>query len=67
MKRNGESILTKTYILTFNASTILKEIKIGFMIERLELYVPAPLWCFKCKKFGHHKDIYRGQQTCAKC
>ena len=42
IKRNGESILTNMYILIFNSSIIPKEVKIGFTVERLELYVPAP-------------------------
>ena len=62
MKRNGESIQTNTYILTFNSSTI----KIGFTVKRVELYVPAPLRCFKYQKFGYHKDICRGQKICGK-
>ena len=67
IKRNGENILTNTYILTFNSPTIPKQIKIGFTIEKVEPYVPAPLRCFKCQKFGHHKDLCRGQQVCGKC
>ena len=59
IKRNGERILTNSDILTFNLSTIPKEIKIGFTIETVELYIPAPLWCFKYQKLGHHKDICR--------
>ena len=23
--------------------------------------------CFKCQKYGHHKEAYKGLQTCAKC
>ena len=33
----------------------------------MELYVPAPLWCFKYQKFGHDKNTCRGQQVCGKC
>ena len=39
--RNGENILTNTNIFTFNSSTIPKEIKIGFIVERVEIYVPV--------------------------
>ena len=67
IKRNGKRILTNTDILTFNSSTIPKEIKIGFTIETVELYILAPLWCFKYQKLGHHKDICREQQICGKC
>ena len=36
IKRNGENILTNTYILDFNSSTIPKEIKIGFNSRKCE-------------------------------
>ena len=36
-------------------------------IERVEQYVPTPLRCFKCQKFGHHREACRGRQTCSKC
>ena len=42
-------------------------VKIGYCLERVEQYVSAPLRCFKCQKFGYHRDTCRGWQTCAKC
>ena len=65
--RNDETIQTHTYILTFEKPSIPKEIRIGYTIERVEQYIPAPLQCFKCQKFGHHKEICRGRQVCGKC
>ena len=65
--RNDETIQTHTYILTFEKPSIPKEIRIGYTIERVEQYIPAPLQCFKCQKFGHHKEICRGYQVCGKC
>ena len=41
--------------------------KIGYCLERVEQYVPAPLRCFKCQKYGHHREVCRGRQTCVKC
>lgn len=35
-KRGDQQILTHTYILTFNKPSIPKEIKIGFMSERIK-------------------------------
>ena len=61
--RNDEIIQTHTYILTFEKPSIPKEIRIGYSIERVEQYIQAPLRCFKCQKFGHNKEIYRGCQV----
>ena len=66
--RKGEQrIQTNTYILTFNKRQTPKEVKIGYCLERVEQYVPPPLRCFKCQKFGHHREACRGRQTCSKC
>ena len=41
--------------------------KIGYCLERVEQYVPAPLRCFKCQKFGHRREACRGRQIYSKC
>ena len=53
--------------LTFNQLHIHKEVKIGYCLQGVEQYVPAPLRCFKFQKCGHHREACRGRQTCAKC
>ena len=67
IRKGEERILTNTYILTFNKPQTPKEAKIGYCLERVEQYVPAPLGCFKCQKFWHHREACRGRQTCSKC
>ena len=67
IRRGEQRIQTKTYIQTFNKLRTPNEVKIGYCLERLEQYVPAPLRCFKCQKYGHHREACRGQQICAKC
>lgn len=67
IKRNGQNIQTNTYILTFDTPTIPKELKIGYLIEKVEQYIPTPLRCHKCHKYGHHQDVCRGMKICGKC
>ena len=67
IKKGEQRIQTNTDILTFNKPQTPKEMKIGYCLERVEQYVPAPLRCFKCQKFGHHRETCRGRQTCSKC
>ena len=67
IRQNDETIQTHTYILAFEKPSIPKEIRIGYTIERVEQYIPAPLQFFRCQKFGHHKEICRGRQVCGKC
>ena len=41
--------------------------KIGYCLERVDQYVPTPLWCFKCQEYGYHREVCRWWQTYAKC
>lgn len=64
---NDENIFTDTYIFTFNSAKIPSKIKIGYNVKPVELYIPTPLKCFRCQKFGHHRDNCRSRPTCTKC
>ena len=66
-RRNNQSIKTNTYILTLDKPKILKEIKIGYTIAKVEPYIPNPLRCYRCQKYGHHEEMCRGKTTCGKC
>ena len=67
MIRKEVKIETNTYILTFNQPHIRKEVKIGYCVQRVKQYVPAPLRCFKCQRYGQHRESCRGRHTWAKC
>ncbi|GFX63647.1 uncharacterized protein TNCV_2824331 [Trichonephila clavipes] len=30
-------------------------------------YIPNPLRCFNCQRYGHSKNVCRGQPTCPRC
>ena len=65
--RKGEQrIQTYTYILTCNKPRTQNVVKIGYCLERVKQYIPAPLGCFKCQKYGHHREVCRRRQTCVK-
>ena len=55
IRKVEERIQTNTYILTLNHPRTPKEVKIGYFLERIEQYIPAPLRCFKCQKYGHYR------------
>ena len=60
IRKREEKIETNTYIMTFNQPHIPKEVKIGYCVEMVEQYVPAPQRCFKCQKYGHHREACGG-------
>ena len=67
IKKEGQSIETNTYVMTFNISKIPTKIRVGYTMERVEQFVPNPLRCYKCQKYRHHEDAFRGREVCEKC
>ena len=67
VKRNDQIILTNTYILTFNKPELPKSIKAGFLSLPITPYIPNPLRCFHCQRFGHSKTVCKGKALCARC
>ena len=66
-KKYGEMINTNTYILTFSTHKIPKEIKIGYQKINVEPYIPNPLRCYQCHRFGHHQDQCTLPPVCRRC
>ena len=56
IRKNNAIVNTNTLLLTFNSVVTPKTLKIFYQIIQVELYVPNPLRCFNCKKFGHHES-----------
>ena len=67
IKRNNVLQDTNTIILTFNKPTVPKVVKVGFLQVKVEVYIPNPLRCFKCQKYGHHEDRCSRSQVCGRC
>ena len=66
-KRNGNNEPTNTFILSFNTPTPPKSVKAAYMKVVVEPYIPNPLRCFKCQKFGHGKNNCNRSAVCSKC
>lgn len=67
IKRNNELINTKHVILTFNSPKLPSYINAGYLRCATRIYIPNPLRCFKCQRFGHSKNVCRGKDACSKC
>jgi len=63
---SGSRRNTNTLIITFHTASISKHIKIGYLRIPVELYIPNPLRCFNCQKFGHGQKTCTGREICAK-
>ncbi|GFS13301.1 RNA-directed DNA polymerase from mobile element jockey [Elysia marginata] len=67
-RRGKEMIPTYTFILTFDSPTPPTQVKAGYVKLNVRPYVPTPMRCYKCHKFGHGREKCRGQDPiCGKC
>ncbi|KAG7189884.1 hypothetical protein KM043_018851 [Ampulex compressa] len=64
IKQNGELIPTSSIILTFNSPSIPEKIKAGIHVINVRLYIPNPVRCYNCQKYGHTAHNCREQQIC---
>ena len=55
IKKEHETIETNTILLTFNSVTVPKSLRIFYRIIPVTIYVPNPLRCFNCQRYGHHE------------
>ncbi|GFX63217.1 putative RNA-directed DNA polymerase from transposon BS [Trichonephila clavipes] len=67
IKKESNIIPTKHLILTFNIPKLPTTIKAGYLNCKIRAYIPNPLRCFKCQRFGHSQIACRGQLTCSRC
>ncbi|GFT82709.1 putative RNA-directed DNA polymerase from transposon BS [Trichonephila clavipes] len=66
-KKDSNIIPTKHLILSFNSPKLPPTIKAGYLNCKIRVYIPNPLRCFKCQRFGHSQIACRGQLTCSRC
>ena len=66
-KRNEIIEQTNTYLLTFGMPVLPKNIKVGFYHMKIDVFVPNPLRCFKCQRFGHGQTNCKSSEACFRC
>ncbi len=67
-KEQGKVIPTSTLILTFDRPSLPERIVTAFYNLRVRQYVPNPLRCFKCQRFGPTQQRCMSvNAVCGKC
>lgn len=66
-RKDGELTNTASIILTFRRASLPASIKAGYLSLKVRPYIPNPLRCFNCQKFGHISSTCSGNQTCPSC
>ncbi|GFY31907.1 hypothetical protein TNCV_2620441 [Trichonephila clavipes] len=69
----SRGVITAADLLHVSTEEILenlqdqKSVKAAYLNCPVRPYIPNPLRCFQCQRFGHSKLTCRGQATCARC
>ncbi|XP_055701739.1 uncharacterized protein LOC129801010 [Phlebotomus papatasi] len=58
---------TGTFAVTFALPEVPTYIKAGYLRIDVKPFVPNPLRCFNCQKFGHMKTTCKGAAMCGSC
>jgi len=60
---------TGTVFVTFSKyqKTVPESIKVGYLNFKVHQFIPQPLRCYKCQRFGHTATSCHGKERCVKC
>ena len=53
--------------MTFAKSQIPNDLKVGYNLIKVNPYLPNPLRCYNCQRFGHHEPNCAKTAICKTC
>ena len=65
--REGQRRDTNLLVLTFDSTSLPDKINIGWLRKDVRVFIPNPLRCFKCHRFGHGSSTCRQSARCQRC
>ena len=65
--RNGEKGDSPSVFLEFKDEVLPGKVMVRYMSFNVRAYVPPPLRCFKCQRYGHTASVCKGKQICGRC
>lgn len=65
--KNGVRQVSESLLLEFEDEMLPNKVSLGYMMYNVREYVPKPLRCFKCQRFGHTALNCKGKRRCARC
>lgn len=58
--------ITSSVVLFFEQD-LPDRVSLGFQSFKVHKYIPRPIRCFKCPRYGHVASTCRGSRRCSKC
>ncbi|XP_035989752.1 uncharacterized protein LOC118561624 isoform X2 [Fundulus heteroclitus] len=65
--RNGEKMDSTSILLDFKDKILPDKVMVGYMSFNVRAYIPPPLRCYKCQRYGHTANVCKGKQRCGRC
>ena len=65
--RDGQRKDTSLLVLTFETTDLPDTLLAGYIRYDVRVFVPNPLRCFNCQKFGHSSKFCKQAARCPKC
>ncbi|XP_033761237.1 uncharacterized protein LOC117343018 [Pecten maximus] len=66
-KQYENSENSTTVRLVFNTKELPESVALGYRTYTVKLYIPPPLRCYNCNRYGHIAVKCKGKQRCQKC
>ena len=66
-RKQGKLIPTHTFIITFTTPILPPTVIIGYQRYSVTVYIPNPLRCRNCQRYGHHERGCRRNAVCQFC
>ena len=67
VRKGSERVPSGTYFITFSTTRLPESLKVGWMHCPVSQYIPSPMRCFKCQKFGHTRTRCSEEEVCGVC
>lgn len=67
ISKEGRKEPTNTIFLTFAMTKLPEIITVGYLRVKVVPYIPSPLRCFKCQRYGHSSRSCKSAETCRDC
>ena len=58
---------TGAFLVTFELKSLPEKIRVSMYTCTVRPYIPSPMRCFKCQRFGHTSHRCEGVDTCGDC
>ncbi|RUS84611.1 hypothetical protein EGW08_007638 [Elysia chlorotica] len=66
VRKGGDKVRTNTFVLTFDSTSPPTSLKVVYLTLKVTPYIPRPMRCFKCHRFGHSQTTCRRTAVCCR-